>query len=145
MSDASWTDRIAGERMAVDRQFADQVEASSFSSQQWGLVMTAVQFEIENPERPEEARIVADASRLPSVMPEMDRVENQSPMGGAGDSGSNGGGLLSGIKDSLGLGGGSNDDERQAEAADLAQRYADRLQEQLESKGRWESVCELAR
>ncbi|MFC6973593.1 DUF5799 family protein [Halomicroarcula sp. GCM10025709] len=149
MSDSNWTDRIAAERMQVDQQFNDQVEVSSFSSQQWGLVMTAVEFEIENADDPESARIVANTSKLPSIMPELDRIEQQSAMGGApgggsgGSGGSGGGGLFSGVKDALGLGGGGNDD-RIEEAAELAQKYAEELQEQLESNGRWDSVREQA-
>ena len=145
MSDTKWTNRIAGERMSVDRQFSEYVEASSFSNQQWGLVMTAVEFEIENPEDPDEARIVANTSKLPSIMPEMDRIENQGPMGGGGGgSGGGGGGLFSGVKSALGLGGGGGGDDRMDEAAELAQQYAEELQEELESKGRWASICETA-
>jgi hypothetical protein len=147
MSEGNWTDRIAAERMQVDQQFNDQVEVSSFSSQQWGLVMTAVEFEIENASDPDSARIVADTSKLPSIMPELDRIEQQSAMGGApekgGGSGGGGGGIFSGVKDALGLGGGG-DDERMDEAAELAQKYAEQLQEQLESNGRWKAVCEQA-
>ncbi|MFC7077708.1 DUF5799 family protein [Haloarcula halophila] len=146
MSDSNWTDRIAAERMQVDQQFNDQVEVSSFSSQQWGLVMTAVEFEIENAEDPDSARIVANTSKLPSIMPELDRIEQQSAMSGApdGDSGgSGGGGLFSGVKDALGLGGKGND-ERMEEADELAQQYAQELQEQLESNGRWKSIREQA-
>ncbi|MDS0221102.1 DUF5799 family protein [Haloarcula sp. S1AR25-5A] len=148
MSDSDWTDRIAGERMAVDQRFNEHVKASSFSSQQWGLVMTAVEFEIEDPDDPDAARIVADTSKLSSVMPEMERVANQSPMGGpGGDSGgSGGGGLLSGVKDALGLGGsGGGDKQQEEEAARLAQEYAEKLQEKLESNGRWKAVCKQAR
>jgi hypothetical protein len=149
MSDSDWTDRIAGERMAVDQRFNEQVKASSFSSQQWGLVMTAVEFEIENPDDPGAARIIADTSKLSSVMPEMERVANQGPMGGpGGDSGGSGGGggLLSGVKDALGLGGSSGGNKQQEEeAARLAQEYAEQLQEKLESNGRWEAVCKQAR
>jgi hypothetical protein len=142
MTDSDWTDRIAGARMTVDQQFTDRVEASSFSNQQWGLVMTAVEFELDGPEDPDSARIVADTSKLGSIMPELDKVENQSPMGGpAGRDG--GGGLLSGVKSMLGLGG-DGDDERAAEAEKLAQEYADALQSELESTGRWEGVCEQA-
>ncbi|EMA22090.1 hypothetical protein C435_05668 [Haloarcula marismortui ATCC 33799] len=147
MSDSNWTDRIAGERMAVDQRFNEQVKASSFSSQQWGLVMTAVEFEIENPGDPDAARIVADTSKLSSVMPEMERVANQGPMGGPGgdQSGGSGGGLLSGVKDALGLGGsGGGNKQQEEEAARLAQAYAEQLQEKLESNGRWKSVCEQA-
>ncbi|MFB6222391.1 MAG: DUF5799 family protein [Haloarcula sp.] len=147
MSDSDWTDRIAGERMAVDQLFNEQVKASSFSSQQWGLVMTAVEFEIENPGDPDAARIVADTSKLSSVMPEMERVANQGPMGGAGGDGpsSSSGGILSGVKNALGLGGESGgNDQQEEEAAQLAQVYADKLQEKLESNGRWQSVCEQA-
>lgn len=145
MSDPKWTNRIAGERMSVDRQFTEYVEASSFSNQQWGLVMTAVEFEIENPEDPDNARIVANTSKIPSIMPEMDRIDQQGPMGGGGGSGGGGGGgLLSGVKDALGLGGGGGSDARLDEAAELAQKYAEELQEELESKGRWAGICETA-
>ena len=144
-----WTGRIASERMAADKQFADRVEASSFSNQQWGLVMTAVEFDIEGPDDPETARLVADTSKLPSIMPELDKVGQGGPMGGApgggesrGDSG--GGGFLDGVKAALGLAGGSGEDDRTEEAEELAQAYADELQQQLESNGRWQRVCEQA-
>ena len=148
MSD-DWTGRIAGERMAADKQFADRVEASSFSNQQWGLVMTAVEFDIEGPDDPETARLVADTSKLPSIMPELDKVGQGGPMGGApggGESrgGSSGGGFLDGVKAALGLAGGSGEDDRAEEAAELAQAYADELQQELEANGRWERVCEQA-
>ncbi|MDS0284156.1 DUF5799 family protein [Haloarcula onubensis] len=147
MSD-DWTGRIAGERMAVDRQFSDRVEASSFSNQQWGLVMTAVEFDIENPETPESARLVADTSKLPSIMPELDKVDQGGPMAGGrgGDprDDAGGGGFLSGVKAALGLAGGDDDDGRAEEAEQLAQAYADELQAELESNGRWERVCEQA-
>jgi len=148
MSDNDWTGRIAGERMAVDKQFSDRVKASSFSNQQWGLVMTAVKFEITNPEDPESASIVADTSKLGSVMPEIDRVGNQAPMAGGSErptAESSGGGFLDGVKALLGMTGGDGDDERTAEAEELAQAYAAELQSQLESNGRWETVCEQAR
>ncbi|MBX0347745.1 MULTISPECIES: DUF5799 family protein [Haloarcula] len=146
MSDNDWTDRIAGERMEVDRLFNDQVTASSFSSQQWGLVMTAVEFEIEGPEDPETARIVANTSKLPSIMPELDRIDQQPGMGqqSGGGGGGGGGGLFSGVKDALGLGGGGGADQRTEEAAELAQQYADKLQEKLESNGRWQAICKQA-
>lgn len=143
-----WTGRIAGERMTVDKQFADRVEASSFSNQQWGLVMTAVEFDIEGPDDPESATLVADTSKLPSIMPELDKVGQGGPMGGppGGESRrSEGGGLLDGVKAALGIaGGGSGDDDRTEEAEQLAQAYADELQAELEANGRWVSVCEQA-
>lgn len=147
MTDSDWTGRIAGERMSVDQQFTDRVEASSFSNQQWGLVMTAIEFEIEGASDPESASIVADTSKLESIMPELDKVGNQAPMGAPGDSGGrsgSSGGLLSGVKSMLGMDGGDGDDEQTAEAERLAQAYADELQSELETKGRWESVCETA-
>ncbi|MFC6755395.1 MULTISPECIES: DUF5799 family protein [Haloarcula] len=148
MSD-DWTGRIAGERMTVDRQFTDRIEASSFSNQQWGLVMTAVEFDIEGADEPETATLVADTSKLPSIMPELDKVGQGGPMGGVpsgSDSrdSSGSGGFLSGVKAALGLAGGGGDDDRTEEAEQLAQAYADELQQKLESNGRWESVCEQA-
>lgn len=107
MSD--WTDAIVGERMTVDNQFTDRVAASRFSSQEWGLIMTATEFEIENADDSENARIVADTSSLPAIMPELENVRSQvaamgGAPGGAGGSGGSGGGLVDSIKGALGLG-----------------------------------------
>ena len=138
---AHWTDAIVGERMAVDREFGDRVRESDFSNQEWGLVMTATEFEIEHADDPERARIVADTSNLPQMMPELENVRSQMS-GMSGGSSSASGGVIDSIKDAFGLGGDGSDDERLETAEQLAQEYADELQERLESKGRWESVRE---
>jgi len=145
MSD--WQDRIVGERMRVDDEFQNRVEASSFSRQQWGLVMTAVEFDIEHPGDPERARLVADTSNLTHVMDELDNVESgMAAMAGGQQRGDDDGGILGGVKRALGLGGSddSSDEERETEAAALAQEYADALQEKLEENGRWDEVREAA-
>lgn len=140
-----WTDAIVGERMAVDQEFNEQVAASQFSSQEWGLIMTATEFDIENADDPEEARIVADTSNLPQIMPELgDMREQMAAMGGGGGGDSGGsGGVIDSLKDALGLGGGGGDgvDQEELQAAEqLVQEYAERLQQHLESKGKWEQV-----
>lgn len=145
MSD--WQDRIVGERMQVDDEFQNRVEASSFSNQQWGLVMTAVEFDIEHPGDPERARLVADTSNLTHVMDELDNVDaGMAAMAGGQKRDDDSGGVLGGVKRALGLGGSDeeSDEEREAEAASLAQEYADALQEKLEENGRWEEVREAA-
>lgn len=146
-----WTDRIVGDRMAVDQEFNDRVTSSQFSRQQWGLIMTAVDFEIKNADDESEARLVADTSELAQVMPEIDDMEPQGPMAGMGggpggqDSKNGGGGVLGTIADKL-LGGGGNDggggpDQDQVRAArQLAQEYASELQAHLEENGRWAEV-----
>jgi hypothetical protein len=141
----TWQDRIVGVRMTVDREFNERVEASEFSRQQWGLVMTATEFEIEHADDPERARLVANTEKLPSVLPEMDRIEEQMGSMGGG-SGGGGDGIVGGIKDALGLGGsgGSKDEQRSADAEELTQAYADALQQELEDTGRWDEVRELA-
>jgi len=143
---SEWTDAIVGERMTVDNQFTDRVSASRFSSQEWGLIMTATEFEIENADDPDDARIVADTSSLPAIMPELENVRSQvAAMGGApeGDGGS-GGGLVDSIKGALGLGGsgggGGGSDEELDAAERLVQEYADELQAHLEDTGKWEQV-----
>lgn len=139
-----WQDLIVGARMSVDQQFANRVQASGLSRPQWGLVMTAVEFEFENPDDPEAARIVADTSSLKHVLPEMDNVDEQ--MGGMGGGGSSGGsGVVGGIKDALGIGGGDDDHEELAEESrELAQAYANELQAFLEDEGRFEEVRRTA-
>jgi len=143
MSD--WTDAIVGERMAVDDEFTDRVAASRFSGQEWGLIMTAVEFDIEDPDDPEDARVVADTSSLPAIMPELENVRSQMPAAGGGNgrgSGGSGGGIVDSIKGALGLGGGSDgsSEEELAAAEELAQEYADKLQAHLEDAGKWEQV-----
>jgi len=157
-----WTDRIVGERMELDQEFAEKVAASHFSRQQWSLIMTAVEFEIEAPAEPERARLVADTSKFEAIVPELERMEQGGPGGGLPGSGgrsgdgsdgladaatteeSDSGGFLGGVKDALGIGG---DDGREqlAAAEEMAQMYADDLQDKLAARGKWETVCAVAR
>jgi hypothetical protein len=145
MSD--WTDAIVGDRMQVDQEFNRRVRESQFSNQEWGLIMTATEFEIENAENPETARIVAQTEKLPQIMPELDEMSEQmggmpgGPGGGGGGSGGGLSGAISGIKDAILGGGGSGVDEQRLTAAeDLTQEYADTLQTHLEQRGKWEQV-----
>ncbi|ELZ81701.1 hypothetical protein KU306_12540 [Haloferax larsenii] len=144
---AHWTDSIVGDRMTVDREFNDHVMNSRFSSQEWGLIMTATEFEIEHADDPEQARIVANTDKVPQIIPELDNIRKQmGSMGGApqeSGGGSGGSGLVDSIKGALGLGNGGGEkasDEKLEDAERLTQAYADALQEHLESKGKWEQV-----
>ncbi|WP_435127617.1 DUF5799 family protein [Halobaculum sp. D14] len=144
MSD--WTDAIVGDRMAVDRKFSEQVNASQFSNQQWGLIMTATEFDIEHADDPERARIVADTEKLPGIIPELDNIANQmnAAAGGGADGGRSRGNPIGGFVDelkSLLTGGNSGADREKLEAAErLTQEYADELQRHLEENGTWEQV-----
>ena len=135
----TWTDMIVGDRMAVDNEFNSRVEASEFSRQEWGLIMTAVEFEIEDPGT-DRARLVADTANLPAVMPEMDRIaDQQRGMGGSGG----GSGILGTLKDALGFGGSGGrgtDQDRVRAAEELANAYAKELQAHLEERGKWEAI-----
>ncbi|WP_132060196.1 DUF5799 family protein [Halorussus amylolyticus] len=149
MSNRGWQDVIVGDRMTVDQQFAQRVSDSEFSRQEWGLIMTAVEFEIENPDDEERARIVAETSKIEQVMPELDNIRDQMGAIGAGGGGGpskGGGGIFDSVKDALGLGGGAGgaDDERLRAAERLTQEYADELQQHLESSGKWEQVRRTA-
>ncbi|MFC6717735.1 DUF5799 family protein [Natrialbaceae archaeon GCM10025810] len=155
MSDTPWTDRIVGARMTVDREFSSRVADSRFSSQEWSLIMTATDLEIEHPEDPERARIVANTEKVEQILPELENIRSQvgamggapGPQGGGGSSGS-GGGLFSSLKNALGMGGGLGSggpsDEERAAAESLAQEYAEELQAHLEASGKWESVRKTA-
>jgi hypothetical protein len=144
----TWTDRLVGARMAVDGEFNDRIAQSSLSAQEWNLVMTATEFRIEDADDPERARLVGDTSKLPSVVPEMDRIASEQPgmggpVGAGGGSGGGGGGIIDSLKSALGVGGGdggADDAERVETAERLVAEYTDRLQERLESRGRWEAV-----
>jgi uncharacterized membrane protein YgcG len=139
-----WTSLMAGERMELDGEFTDRVASSSLTAQQWSLVMTAVEFEIDAPGTPENATLVANTDTLPAVTDELDKIEDTGPGlgGGRGGGSGSGEGLFSRLTGALGGGGGS--DERLAEAEELADEYAGRLQEKLIDTGRWEDVCARA-
>lgn len=145
MSDQGWRDMIVGERMTVDRAFEDDIEASPFSRQQWGLVMTAVEFEVIGDQQ-SGYRLTADTSKLGHVLPELNKMADQG-MAGPGAAGSrgggSGGGLFGSVKSALGLGN-DGDDEQRAAAESLATEYASELQAELEESGKWERVCEQA-
>lgn len=145
--DTEWTDLVVGDRMAVDREFRDRVEASTFTRQEWGLVMTATELRIEHPGDAERARIVADTSKVSAVLPEFENLREAQAVGaGGGIARSSSGGLLDAVRDALGFGGGSgaSDPERLDAAAALAQEYATTLQTRLEERGRWEEIREAA-
>jgi len=148
---SNWTDAIVGERMTVDQSFVERIQQSQFSNQQWSLIMTATEFEIEHPDDPDRAQIVANTDNLEGIMPELENIQTGmgamgGPDAGTGDSSGSGGGLLDSIMGALGVGDdGGTDHREQREAAErLTQAYAAELQSHLESKGRWETVRHTA-
>ena len=150
MSDSSWTDRIVGDRMTVDQEFASRIANSEFSNQQWSLIMTATEFEIDHPDDPDRARIVANTEKVDQIIPELENVQAGmgamgGPGGAQGSSGGSSGGLVDSIKGALGLGDGGDSHDDQLEAAErLTQEYAEELQAHLEAQGKWDTVREAA-
>jgi hypothetical protein len=144
----NWQDHLAGARMRVDQQFEQQVKSSRFSSQEWGLIMTAVEFEVRSAGDPDGARLVANTAKLEAVVPELGKIQEE--MGGAPrqPSGSSGGlfGRLRQYLDGLTGDGGpeGGDDEQLAAARTLTENYAAELQAYLEEQGRWADVCAMA-
>lgn len=144
-----WTDSFVGDRMAVDQQFSARVQASQFTSQEWGLIMTATELEMEHAADPESARIVADTTDVELIIPELENIRSQvASMGGAPGGAqpeSNKGGLVASIKGLLGLGGGDSstdgvDQAKLAAAESLTQEYADALQQHLEANDSFEQA-----
>lgn len=141
MTARAWTDMIVGDRMATDREFNAEIENSRFTRQEWGLIMTAVEFDIEHPGDEERARLVADTEKLPHVLPELDNVRSQMNAMGGGPSSDGGGGVLGSLKRALGFGSEDEVDQDELDAADrLAQTYARQLQTRLENRGRWAEI-----
>jgi len=144
-----WTDQLAGARMQVDQRFQETLEASSFTSQEWGLVMTAVDWTIENPDQPEEATLVADTSKLSEIIPELENIQQQ--MGGAQrpvEEGPDTGGILGRLKryvhDLQSNSSGGSSTKRFEDAKELVDGYTVELQSYLKERGRWEDICQAA-
>ena len=141
MSDRSWRDRIVGDRMRVDQEFADTVRSSSLTQSEWSLVMTAVEFDVEG--EGESARLVADTSQVETILPELSKLAER--MGGIPSGGGSSGpfgGFVDSLRSSLGFGGGGVDEEKRQDALGLPQEYARALQRHLEANGKWADVLE---
>lgn len=144
MAEGAWRDLIVGDRMQVDQQFADRVRQSGFSNQEWSLIMTAVTFEVEGSAG--SATLVADTSRVPDIVPEMEKLNRQmGQFGGGTERTGGGGGFVSSLLSSLGLSnGGSADRETVQKAERLVGEYADALEAHLRDNGKWDRVVDLS-
>lgn len=140
-----WTDRLTGARMHVDQRFQSRVQESRFSNQQWGLIMTAVEFRIDDPEDPAAATLVAETDNVRHIIPELEKIKSGMGQPGGQPGRTNGSGIIGKI---AGLFGGSSDDDVDEEtltaATDLVEEYTAELQQFLEEEGRWDAVCERA-
>jgi hypothetical protein len=145
---SEWRDMIVGDRMTVDQAFSERVQQSQFSNQEWGLIMTATEFELVDADDPETARIVADTDAVESIIPELESLNTEAvPMaGGSESSGREGGGIIDAITGALGLDSEDDgiDEETLAAAESLTQAYAEELQAHLESENKFEAVRQAA-
>jgi hypothetical protein len=143
-----WRDKLAGARMRVDQEFNQQVLDSQFSNQEWGLIMTAIEFDIDDPDTPEQAEMTANTDNLEQIMPELENLpQGMARPGGGGDGG--GGGVIDSLKSILGFdatdtNGKGVDEDELAAATELVEEYATELQIHLKEQGRWAEVCEAA-
>jgi len=140
-----WRDKLAGARMRVDQEFNQRVLDSQFSNQEWGLIMTAIEFDITSPESPADAEMTANTDQLEQIMPELENLpQGMARPGGGGD---DTGGVIDSVKSVLGFddadANGVDEDELAAAAA-LVEEYASELQAYLEKEGRWSEVCAAA-
>jgi hypothetical protein len=137
-----WTNHLAGARMAVDQQFEDRVLASDFSNQQWGLIMSAVEFRIERAAEPDAASLVVETEQVEAIVPELNKIQDQ--MGGApGEPQGGSGSTMDRIKDWLGMSQ-HNEEDQLAEATVLVEAYGDQLERYLKEQDRWEDICAKA-
>lgn len=144
-----WTDMMAGARMQVDQQFQHRLERSEFTNQEWGLVMTAVEFEVLDANDPENAHLAADREQIRQIIPELDTIQRE--MGGAArpvENNPDGSGIFGQLKQYLGFlsedTSDEPDEERLAAAKVLVDEYTEELETYLRERGRWEEVCETA-
>jgi len=134
--------------MRVDEEFNQRVLDSQFSNQEWGLIMTAVEFDIDSPETPDTAEMTADTEQLEQIIPELENLPEGMARPG-GDTGGNSGGVIDSLKSVLGFddsdaNGSGVDRDELAAARELVEEYASVLQRYLEEQGRWSEICEAA-
>jgi len=144
---SEWRDMIVGDRMAVDQAFSERVQQSQFSNQEWGLIMTATEFELVDADDPETARIVADTDAIESIIPELESINTGAgPMAGGSEPAGEEGGIIDAITGALGLDSEDDgiDEETLGAAESLTQAYAEELQAHLESENKFETVRQAA-
>lgn len=149
MTDDDWSDRLAGARMQVDQRFQETLDDSEFTNQEWGLVMTAVEFDVIHADDPEKAQLVADREKLREIVPELDSIQRD--MGGSPrpvESRPDGSGMFGRIRQYLDFlstnSSDTPDKERLATAKVLVDEYTEMLEAYLRERGRWEEIREAA-
>ncbi len=134
---ADWYSRAVHERVTVDSAFNKHLRSKPITHHQWGLLMTAIEFDIVNPDEPERARIVPDLSKIDSVLPQVKEAEDA-----ANAPTPDSAGVVERVKRAVGLA--EPEDPYVRVARSLASQYATELQEELEKQERWEETCEWA-
>lgn len=135
-----WTDRIVSAQIAVNDRFADRLQHSQLSRQEWGLVRSAVDFEIKHPNDPDRARIIAKTQNLSTIMPKLIQIAEMTSTAASHRTGSSS--IFDAVKTALGL----NDSvdalrtEKRDQAEQLAAAYAADLQRYLEHNGKWDAI-----
>jgi hypothetical protein len=147
-----WTDKLARARIQVDKEFHEAIERSQFTEQEWGLVMTAVEWRVANPTDPDHAKLVAETDNVEDILPQLTRIRRDVQTAAAGPDAARQRSLAEGFSGwingfvemlSRAVSGGSTDSR--VEAADaLAAEYAERVQDYLERRGRWDDIRQAA-
>lgn len=147
-----WTDKLARARIQVDKEFHEAIERSQFTEQEWGLVMTAVEWRVANPEDPDHAKLVAETDNVSDILPQLTRIRRDVRAAAAGPDAARQrslaegfSGWINGFVEMLSRAvSGDSTDARVEEADALAAEYAERVQDYLERRGRWDEVRRAA-
>jgi hypothetical protein len=110
--------------------------------------MTAVEFDITNPQEPSAAEMTANTENVEQILPELENL----PQGMArpdGSTGSESGGIVDSLKGILGFdssdaNGSGVDEDKLTAATELVEEYAMQLQSHLKEQGRWDEICAAA-
>lgn len=131
---------LIGHRMNADKVFASRVAESRFSRAEWDLIMSIVEFEIDDPSDPETAKLLPVTDDLDDALAATDEI----PTVNASDPYSAGSPQSESFLDRLTnwIGRFSLDDERREKATVLVNEYAATLQGQLRQRDVWDELCE---
>jgi hypothetical protein len=147
-----WTDKLARARIQVDKEFYESIERSQFTEQEWGLIMRATEWRVANPESPEHAKLVAETDKVAEILPQLSRIRQDVQTAAAGPEAARQrtlaegfSGWINGFVEMLSRAVTSNSrDSRVEDAEALAAEYAERVQDYLERRGKWNEVRKAA-
>lgn len=132
-------ERLIGYRMQADQSFASRVREAGFTSSEWELIMSVVEFEIVDPSTPADAEMRPVMDELDKAIAATDQLSSSNPYEEQPDDGGIAAGFVNSLRGRLGLSESTGVDRDKAVM--LVSEYAALLEGLLRQESAWADLC----